>query len=227
MYVNTQATDFEEVWLNEGLSHIAEELLFYRVSGLAPRANIDATAIRSSSAYVTAFNNYQSDNIGRYREFLSSPTKYGPYSDNDSLETRGATWAFLRSAADKAATSDGDIWFRLVNSTTEGIPNLRSVFGTTVTTQLRDWSTSVLTDDLSGVAATYQQPSWNYRSVFAALSSSVFPISTISMTAGARTVSLVPGAAAYTRFAAPAGGAASVTWTTPSTLVQFTLVRTK
>jgi len=227
MYVNTQATDFEEVWLNEGLSHIAEELLFYRVSGLAPRANIDATAIRSSSAYVTAFNNYESDNIGRYREFLSSPTKYGPYSDNDSLETRGATWAFLRSAADKLAASDGDIWFRLVNSTTEGIPNLREVFGTTVTTQLRDWSTSVLTDDLSGVAATYQQPSWNYRSVFAALSSSVFPISTISMTAGARTVSLVPGAAAYTRFAVSAGGTASVTWTTSSTLVQFTLVRTK
>ena len=26
MYVNTEATDFEEVWLNEGLSHIAEEL---------------------------------------------------------------------------------------------------------------------------------------------------------------------------------------------------------
>jgi len=96
-----------------------------------------------------------------------------------------------------------------------------------VTTQLRDWSTSVLTDDLPGVTATYQQPSWNYRSVFAALSSGTFPISTISMTPGARTVSLVPGAAAYTRFAVSAGGAASVTWTTSSTLVQFTLVRTK
>jgi len=227
MYVNTQATDFEEVWLNEGLSHIAEELLFYRVSGLAPRANLDGTTIRSSSAYVTAFNNYQSDNIGRYREFLLSPTKYSPYSDNDSLETRGATWAFLRTAADNAATSDGDIWFRLVNSTTEGVPNLRNVFGTTVTTQLRDWSTSVLTDDLSGVASTYQQPSWNYRSVFAALGTSVFPIATVAMTTGARSVSLVPGAAAYTRFAVSAGGTASVSWTTPSTQVQFTLVRTK
>src|SRR4029079_8642217 len=33
LYVN-DADDFEEVWLNEGLSHIAEELLFYRTSGL-------------------------------------------------------------------------------------------------------------------------------------------------------------------------------------------------
>jgi hypothetical protein len=226
MYVNTQATDFEEVWLNEGLSHVAEELLFYRVSGLAPRTDLDGTTIRSSSAYVSAFNNYQSDNIGRYREFLLSPTKYSPYSDNDSLETRGATWAFLRSAADKAATSDGDIWFRLVNSTTEGFANLRNVFGTTVTTQLRDWSTSVLTDDLAGVSAAYQQPSWNYRSVFAVLGSA-FPIATVAMTTGTRSVALVPGAAAYTRFAVSAGGSASVSWTTPSTLVQVTLVRTK
>ena len=227
MYINTQATDFEEVWLNEGLSHIAEELLFYRVAGLAPRANLDATTIRSSAAYVSAFNNYESDNIGRYREFLLSPTQYSPYSDNDSLETRGATWAFLRSAADKAAASDGDIWFRLVNSSTEGMANLRNVFGATVATQLRDWSTSVLTDDLSGVAATYQQPSWNYRSVFAALGTSVFPIATVAMTTGTRSVSLVAGAAAYTRFAVPAGGSASVSWTTPPAQVQFTLVRTK
>jgi hypothetical protein len=227
MYINTQATDFEEVWLNEGLSHIAEELLFYRVSGLSPRADLDASAIRASSSYVTAFNNYESSNFGRYHEFLASPTKYSPYSDNDSLETRGATWAFLRSEADKAAPSDGDIWYRLVNSTTEGIANLRGVFGATVTTQLRDWATSVLTDDLSGVGTTYQQPSWNYRSVFAALSSGAFPITTVSLAPGSRSVSLVPGAAAYTRFAVGGGSSASITWTTPSTLVQFTLVRTK
>jgi hypothetical protein len=227
MYVNTAASDFEETWLNEGLSHIAEELLFYRVAGLAPRANLDAPTIRSSTASVTAFNNYESSNFGRYREFLSSPTKYGPYSNNDSLETRGATWAFLRSEADKLAPSDADTWYRLVNSTTTGFANLRNVFGSTVTTQFRDWSTSVLTDDLSGVATTYQQPSWNYRSVFAALSSGAFPISTVAMTPGTRSVSLVAGAAAYTRFAVTSGGTANVSWTTPSSLVQFTLVRTK
>jgi hypothetical protein len=227
MYVNTDATDFEEVWLNEGLSHVAEELLFYRVSGLSPRSNIDTQGIRASTKYIDAFNNYQSDNMGRYHEFLLSPTKYSPYSDNDSLETRGATWAFLRNAVDRAGTTDGTFWFRLVNSSATGITNLRNVFGTTVTTQLRDWSTSVLTDDISGVPAAYQQPSWNYRSVFATLYSGVFPISTVSLTAGSRSVSLVAGSAAYARFAVASGGTASISWTSPSTLVQYTLVRTK
>jgi len=227
MYVNTDATDFEEVWLNEGLSHIAEELLFYRVSGLAPRSNLDTPAIRSSSNYVTAFNDYQSDNFGRYHEFLLSPTKYGPYSENDSLETRGATWAFLRSTVDKSASSDGDYWFRLVNSTTTGFANLRNVFGQNVTTTLRDWSTSVLTDDVSGVPSTYQQPSWNYRSVFATLDPGAFPLSTIPLATGTRSISLVAGSAAYTRFAVAGSGTASVSWTSPSALMQYTLVRTK
>ena len=129
MFVNTTATDFEETWLNEGLSHIAEELLFYRVSGLKPRGDIDASSIRASATYVNAFNDYESDNFGRYREFLLSPSKFSVYSDNDSLETRGATWAFLRDAADRKAASDGDTWFRLVNSTTTGMANLRAVFG--------------------------------------------------------------------------------------------------
>jgi hypothetical protein len=228
MYVNTAATDFEETWLNEGLSHIAEELLFYRVSGLNPRQDIDASTIRASAAYVTAFNDYQADNFGRYGEFLSSPSKYSVYSDNDSLATRGATWAFLRDAADRRATSDGDTWYKLVNATTTGMTNLRAVFGTGVLNEVRDWGTSVLTDDLTGVDAAYQQPSWNFRSIFAVLtSSSIFPVATVSLAAGTQSITLVGGATSYIRFAVASGAAASVQWSTPPSSVQFTLVRTK
>jgi hypothetical protein len=210
------------------LSHIAEELLFYRVSGLTPRGDLDASAIRSSSAYVNAFNDYVSDNFGRYREYLLSPSKFSVYSDNDSLETRGATWAFLRDAADRKAASDGDTWFRLVNSTTTGMANLRAVFGNGVLNQVRDWGTSVLTDDMAGVDAAYQQPSWNFRSIFAALTSStVFPVATVALATGTKSVTLVGGATSYVRFSVASGSTASVQWSTPPTSVQFTLVRTK
>src|SRR6185436_19892171 len=37
----------EEVWLNEGLSHIAEELAYYRSSKNSPRGNLTASTIRS------------------------------------------------------------------------------------------------------------------------------------------------------------------------------------
>ena len=227
MYVNTAATDFEETWLDEGLAHIAEELLFYRASGLSPRANIDVATLRTSSAIVDAFNNYEIENFGRYVEYLKSPSKYSPYADNDSLATRGATWAFLRSAADRRGSSDGDTWYQLVNSTTTGIANLQHVFGTGVSDEIRDWATSVLTDDMTGVSSAYQQPSWNFRSIFAALGNSVFPISTVSLLPGTQPVTLTDGAAAYLRFTVPAGGLASVQWSAPATAVQFTVVRTR
>jgi hypothetical protein len=228
IYVNTSATDLEETWLDEGLAHTAEELLFYRVSGLQPRQDLSAGTIQASAAYVNAFNNYESANIGRYEEYLHSPSAYSPYADNDSLATRGATWAFLRYAADRRGASDGNTWFQLVNSTTTGIANLQNVFGSGVIDEFRDWGVSVLSDDLTGVTASYLQPSWNYRSIYAALlSSGVFPLNNVSLTTGTKSVSLVRGANAYLRFAVPAGGLPSVQWTGAPASVEFSIVRTK
>src|SRR5665213_1864566 len=49
IYVNG-ASSFEEVWLNEGLSHIAEELLYYRISGNTPKSNIGLALVQSTQA---------------------------------------------------------------------------------------------------------------------------------------------------------------------------------
>jgi hypothetical protein len=228
MYVNTTASDFEETWLDEGLAHTAEELLFFHVSGLTPRQDLNVTNIRASQATVDAFNNYDADNFGRYSEYLNDPSTYSPYADNDSLATRGATWAFLRYATDRAGSTDGQTFYNLVNSTTTGIANLQNVFGPNVLSEMRDWGVSVLTDDLSGVAATYQQPTWNYRSMFATLtSSSVFPLTNVSLTAGSHSVTLGRGSNAYLRFSVPAGGAALLQWPTAPSSVLFSVVRTQ
>jgi hypothetical protein len=228
MYVNTGATDFEESWLDEGLAHVAEELLFYKTAGVSPRSNLDVTALRSSTAILSAFNNYESSNFARYDDYLLKPSDYSPIADNDSLATRGASWSFLRYAADQKASADGAIWHDLANSTTTGVANLQNVFGTGIINLLRDWGTSVIADDVSGSAAPYQQPSWNFRSIFAVLeNSSVFPLATVSLASGAKTVSLVRGANVYLRFAVAAGGSGTVTWTSAPSSVQFSLVRLK
>jgi hypothetical protein len=229
LYVNTGADDFEEVWLNEGLSHVAEELLFYESSKLQPRANIDVTTIRRSQAYVDAFNNFNVANVGRYESYLESPSDYSPFADNDSLETRGATWSFLRYAADHRATSDGDVWFKLVNSTTTGIANLNQVLGTNALAVARNWSVAVATDDLAGFAPSYQQPSWNFRDILATLrSNTAFPLATRTLaTAAPTSVTLVAGGSAYLRFGATASSSPTISWTSPNASVQFALARTK
>ncbi len=238
IYVNN-ATSFEDVWLNEGLSHIAEELLYYRVSGNAPRENINSTVVRQSQASVDAFNNYQSDNFGRYDFFLGKPNMTSVYAGNDSLETRGATWNLLRYLADHrpGTTGDADTWFKLVNSTTAGQQNLAGVFGTDYLTQIRNWAVSVFTDDLAGVAdPTFQEPSWNMRELFPHLqgTNSSFPLKVFPLSAQSpiNNLQVFAGGAAYIRFTVPPGGQSSIDWTGGGGLpvgstVQFTLVRTR
>jgi hypothetical protein len=238
IYVNN-ADSFEDTWLNEGLSHIAEELLYYHVSGLTPRQNITAAILGRSQAAVDAFNNYQGDNTGRYEVFLGKPNLTSVYAGNDSLETRGATWDLLRYLADHTGTSDAGTWSKLVNTALTGQQNVANVFGSTYMTQIRDWATSVFADDIAGQTDTrFMQPSWDFRDIFPHLVNDsneplgsfpleVFPLSDLTPI----NTSVFAGGAAYIRFAVPANGSASINWSSAglpvSPLMQFTVVRSK
>ena len=119
LYINTSAQWPETSWMEEGLSHIAEELVFYRASGLGPRQNIDIGTIRQSDAVRDAANRYAIANLARFREYLKATRSESPFGEpqpdesgdrDDDLETRGAIWSFLRYAADRRGSGDGDAW---------------------------------------------------------------------------------------------------------------------
>ena len=229
IYLNAEAEELEVGWLNEGLSHIAEELLFYAQSGFAPRQDIGPSQIRSSQAALDAFNNDMGANVGRYQEYLEKPSDNSPYADNDSLATRGATWALLRYAADQKAGSQAATWNALVNGGPVGFANLQRVFGSSATALVRDWSTTVFTDNLTGFAARYQEPSWNFRAIYPAFPNAPpFPLKTVTLAVGVpQSVSLVGGGSAYLRFQVPAGGVGRISWGTLPSKVQMTVVRTR
>ena len=226
LYVNTGATDFEETWLDEGLAHMAEELVFYGRSGLTALSNIDATLLRSSNAYRTAFNTDGISNFGRLGSFINNPSANSPYADNDSLATRGATWAFLRYAIDQQSASQETVLYRLVNSTTTGLVNLRSVFGGDLTPLFRDWATSFVLDDVAGASSRYQFRSWNLASILGALEEDgAYPLATLTLVSGStKSVAIAGGGAAYLRFGVATAGTGSLSWNAPPNL-QTTLVR--
>jgi len=241
LYVNN-AEFFETVWMNEGLSHIAEELLYYKVSGKAPRQNIGIPEIAASSQTISDFNEYQADNLGRFEVFIENPMRTNVYGDNDSLATRGATWNLLRYLADHHGTSDGDVWKQLVNTSLSGQQNLANVFGSDYMTLIRNWSTSVYSDDIPAVTdARFLEPSWNMRSIFPQLCTDnrtpctrlgIYPIAITSLVNNqTSTQSIVAGGSSYIRFSVPAGSQASIDWSSGSfpvtPLVQFTVVRTR
>ena len=232
LYVN-KTPKFEEKWLDEGLAHIAEELLFYREAELAPRANLSTADIRATATRTTAFNldMVSGGNVARYRSYLLHTAKSSPFAADDSLSTRGAAWNLLRYLADRAVPSDGNIFFRLVNGSAVGIANLQAVFGQDVGSRLRDWSVSHAVDDLADTSLELQQPSWNWRSIYAGLYGG-YPLQTLPMTNGSTYPgTLVAGGAAFYRLSVPGGSNATVTLGGPSASagshIQLVVVRTK
>ena len=105
LYVNNTA-QFEEKWLDEGLAHTAEELLYYRESGLSPRSNLDLAAARANATVRVAFNTDMAGNASRYRTYLERPATNSPYAADDSLATRGAAWSLLRYVVDRLNATD-------------------------------------------------------------------------------------------------------------------------
>ena len=241
LYVNTSAVTNEETWLDEGLSHAAEEMLYYRISGFSSRQNISASQLAVAPS---PFNNYASQNFSRFYLYLINPEVNSPYAPNDSLATRGAIWNFLRFAAGRQGASGEANFFRaLVNSNTAGRTNLSNVLGgsTSFADYLRDWTVSLIADDFSSAETAfldqrYIMPSWNFRSVFPLLriSSSnplgVYPINARSLISGAsQRVTLAGGTASYVRFGIASGKStllslASNGATLPSTL-RYAVVR--
>jgi hypothetical protein len=215
-----KTTNYSETrWLNEAMSHIAEELVFYRASGFTPGQNLTGPMITASARSVDAFNQYALDNVVRYHEYLVSPEANSPYDANDNgddLETRGSAWAFLRYLADRHAPgSQQPVWYALVNNDKVGFTNLDDVFGVDTNAELREWEASVYLDDTpAATSSVFQQPSWNFRSVVPTLyKEPTFPLVVRSLGAGATTVSLATGAVGFFTGSVPANTVGKVTLT--------------
>jgi hypothetical protein len=209
----TSATDFEETWLNEGLSHIAEELMFYAASGLTPGQNVDTTAILLSNSRINAYNRYMFQNLKRFEFFLQSPHDWS-LMGTDGSATRGAAWSFLRYAADRDPRADGVFFRALIDGPAVGLNNLRVALGQDPLAWMQDWSVSVIADDfVPGLDARFQQPSWNLRNLIAAIQFLPrYPLRVLPIEPGSPgfSVRLRPGGAAYPVFAVKTGDRAFV-----------------
>lgn len=216
IHVNN-APALEEKWLDEGLAHIAEELLFYREAGLQPRSNLDVESLRTSDRILTAYNRDMGGNQVRYRHFLQRTSRASPVARDDELWTRGASWSLLRYLADRTGPAGTEVFHRLVNSRATGVSNVVGVFGPGLATLVRDWNVTHATDE-NPLVPQYQQPSWNWTSILANIGTSgVYPLSVQKMTSGiAYSGSVLSGGAAYYRITVPANAAATVSLTEQS-----------
>ena len=208
LYVNGSSA-FEDTFLDEGLAHVAEELAFYRSSGLRPHQNLTYAMINSSPSIQVAFDNFAAANFRRFDEYLNDPEANSPYADNAFIPTRGAIWSFLRYAADRRGSSESEMWFQLANPPTNvhGIGNITRSVTPDLAGWVRDWTIANYADDfVPDLASVDTHQSWNLRSIVEVVNQGFWALDTQPVdSSNITSVSIGDGSAAYLRFAVRPG----------------------
>ena len=237
LYVTPGAETNEEVWLDEGLAHTAEELLYLRTAGFGTRDNLDLADIAPNATTAQIFTNFAAQNFARWVGYLRAPESQSPYAPNDSLSTRGAAWHFLRYAAGRQPQNEAAFYRKLVGGPGTGIQNLTAAIpGGELKTWLRDWAVANFADDLAlNLDARYTVPTWNFRNILPSLSIGgqtlgSYPLATRTLpTNVARRVNLAGGGSGYLRFSVPAARSALISVSfngqAPPSDVQLAIVR--
>ena len=150
----------EDTWLNEGLSHFAEEL--------GGRLIPDLECLDTGSCQQDFWNG----NLENAFEYLGSVEDHfliEPGNSSGELAERGANWLFVRWLVDHFAGDSvlgTDFTRALVATNRLGEANLSALTGATFSTIVPEWQMANYLDDLPG----FSQPSsrlryktWNFR----------------------------------------------------------------
>ncbi|MBI1810044.1 MAG: hypothetical protein HYR75_09125, partial [Gemmatimonadetes bacterium] len=160
-HVVTRGGQEEETWLNEGLSHVAEELgaQYYmrRFPYPTGRSNLEQIYPDSAGPFIT------NDLLNAYL-YLSTPRAASgtSYKAEGSAMERGATWLFLRWL--RQQKGDG-VLARLVQTSLTGLANVETQSGERFGSLFGDWSIALYADSLVGVPRSAVPPRFHYGDI--------------------------------------------------------------
>jgi hypothetical protein len=161
--------DFEVVWLDEGLSHFAEDAVGRAIRGIGEAE--DANFTRTLGGNADDFNAFFFFNFVRFRSYLRNPGVASGISllADSSLAARGAVWALLHYTADQYAPG-GDIkayTMKLAGGPDVGITNLtKNAGGVSFDVLVSGWMIANYADDLgiTGLSPLYSYKVYDMRS---------------------------------------------------------------
>jgi hypothetical protein len=176
--LNPAVDSAETTWLNEGLSHFAEEIVGRAKHGFGDFQRLAFSDISTpADDYVAFFR----QNLLRYQKWMLRPDTSSPTSSRaDELAPRGAAWMLLRYASDFHSGGNLKTFLRqVVGGPDIGLRNLlQHANGAQFDDLLSGWLISQFTDGLNipGLPARYRMASWAVRDVMSGLNNNVFPL---------------------------------------------------
>lgn len=145
----------EILWLNEGMSHIAEELGGLRFDALGNTAR---------------FSQFTIHDLYNASLYLQDPVSHYvlPGNGTGTLEERGASWLFLRWVYDQYGS---DLTRAVDETDLTGAENISRATGEPFARLLGEWFLANWVSDLSGFTTPtpLQYRTWDFRQTFASL----------------------------------------------------------
>jgi hypothetical protein len=161
------AEHFESVWLDEGLSHFAEDLNGRALKGFN---DTDNYTFQQLATNIDDYNAFFFQNFGRFKVYLQNPGPNSPTSQfaDSSLADRGAAWALIHYAADQYAPGGNIKQFikSLVAGPDTGTVNFRAALGSApFDSVITGWMIANFADDanISGLSSKYTYKTYNMR----------------------------------------------------------------
>ena len=186
----------ETPWLNEALSHMAEEMVGRALRGFGDFQPLTFADINPNSQQMDDYNAYFRQNLLRFRDWMFRPDTASPISAKarDQLAPRGAGWMFLRYVTDHFSAGNARSLLRkLVAGPDVGLANvLQHAVGGQFDDMLSGFLVSQYADglDVPNLHPRYTVLSWDVRSVMSGANSNVFPLLVKPLTATITTQSL-------------------------------------
>jgi hypothetical protein len=144
-HVLLRGSSVEDIWLNEGLSHFAEELGGENVP--------DASCMPAFPNCESQFNSDNIDNSFKYLDSVEAHFLIEPTSSSGTLPERGANWLFVRWLGDHFATTEPqatELTRALVQTNLTGAANVAAVTGDDFSTLVSQWQLANYLTNLPG-----------------------------------------------------------------------------
>lgn len=159
----------EVLWLNEGISHYAEEL-----AGRSYRATSDAQLVDCTVGQ-TECRFYVGNLLNAYKYLDSTQNHFLlPTAGLGTLAERGAAWLFVRYVVDRhASAATSTAWNALtkslVGTANTGAQNIAAATGQPFATTVSNWALANWMTDIGGAPAQLRYDSWGLHAVFSSL----------------------------------------------------------
>lgn len=172
-----------EVWINEGLSHLAEEVVGHATTGFSPGNDLGPADLLAGGPVTDAFLKHYADNFLNLGSYLQAPGDTAALLNADdplgmnTFRMRGANWSFLRYLLDRFGGPATE-WQMTRQLITDGATTSRqavtNVFGVPFNDLVADWGAMLIVedrDDLGGQArSSLTLPSYELRAMYEASS---------------------------------------------------------